>query len=165
MLGNGFLTRYAELVGFLNGLLTSEKIIAGLGLGLVLQGPNIAAQTVLSDSEVSIGLSLLNFISLLGGSIFVTVSQTLLQNRLRYGLKNVLPGFNLQKITNGGATLLRTVAPADKLPAVLKVYNHSIRAIWYLDLGLSCLVLLASLGFEWKSVKSEDQKEKAAAEP
>ncbi|KAK5065411.1 hypothetical protein LTR84_001249 [Exophiala bonariae] len=141
------------------------KIVTGFGLGLVLQGPNVSAQTVLPDSEVSIGLSLLNFISLLGGSIFVTVSQTLMQNKLQQGLKDILPGVDIQNVTNSGTIWLRTAVPSDKLLAVLRLYNDSIRAIWYLYVGLACLILLSSLGLEWKNVKSQEHKQKAGDDP
>lgn len=132
-----------------------KKIITGVGLGLVLQQPNIAAQTVLPNSEVSIGLSLLNFLSFLGGTIFVTVSQTLLENRLIEGLKEVIPSLSSSTLADGGATSLRSMVSEDKLPIVLDTYNDSIRSIWYLALSLSCLIFLASFGMEWKSVKKE----------
>lgn len=133
----------------------AEKIIAGFGLGLVLQGPNIAVQTVLPDNEVSVGLSLLNFLSLLGGTIFVIVSQTLLENKLIQRLSRVIPNLKPSALTNGGATSLRSMVSEDKLSIVLDVYNDSIRSIWYLALALSCLTFLASVGMEWRSVKKE----------
>ena len=129
------------------------QIIAGLGLGQVLQQPIIAAQTVLPPAEAPLGLSLVNFFSFLGGSIFVTVSQTLLQNQLVQGLKPIIPNLDPSTLADGGATTLRSMVSKDKLPAVLDVYNDAIRSIWYLTLGLACLIFLASLGMEWKSVK------------
>jgi hypothetical protein len=35
------------------------------------------------------------------------------------------------------------------------VYNDSLRSIWYLGLGLACLVFVAAWCFEWKSVKAK----------
>ena len=140
------------------------KVVAGLGLGAVLQQPNIAVQTVLPDRDVSIGIALLNFIGFLGGSVFVTVAQTLLQNRLQQGLKGLIPNFDPSEVTNAGAASLRSRVSPAKLPAVLKVYNDSMRSIWYLGLGLACLVFVGSLGMEWKSVKKEKKKEGPPAE-
>ncbi len=144
-------------------MLTPEKVVTGIGMGLVLQQPNIAAQTVLPNSDVSIGFSLLNFITFLGGTTFVTVSQTLLQNRLRKGLEGLIPNFDPSTVTNAGAASLRNTVSADKLPAVLRVYNDSMRSIWYLTLGLACLIFLASLGMEWKSVKKGTKKNEDVA--
>ena len=137
------------------------QIITGFGLGLVLQQPTIAAQTVLPDDEVSIGLSLLSFITFLGGSVFVTVSQTLLDKKLIEGLKGVIPNLDPSTLADGGATTLRDMVSEDKLAEVLDIYNVSVRSIWYLALALSCLIFVASLGMEWRSVKKGGKSEKA----
>ena len=126
-----------------------------MGLGLVL---NIAAQTVLPDSDVSVGLSLLNFVSFLAGSVFITASQTLLENKLAHRLEGLIPGLDTNALATGGATSLRSMVSKEKLSIVLDVYNDSIRSIWYLALGLSCLIFLASLGMEWRSVKKDRKK-------
>ena len=87
---------------------------------MVLQQPTIAAQAVLSDSDAPVGISLLQFQSLLGGTIFVTLSQTLLQAKLTSGLAKALPGFDTKSLSNGAATAIRNV-PSDQLSIVLKV--------------------------------------------
>ena len=149
----GLATRY-EAGSYIRLCSTNlKKIIVGFGLGLVLQQPTIAAQTVLPDVEVSIGLSLLSFIIFLGGSVFVTVSQTLLEKKLIEGLEAIIPNLDPSTLADGGATTLRSMVSDDKLSAVLDVYNDSIRSIWYLAFALSCLTFVASLGMEWKSVK------------
>jgi hypothetical protein len=134
-----------------------KKIVTGLGLGAVLQGPNIAAQTVLPDSDVSVGLSFLQFIAFFSGSTFITVSQTLLENGLVSGLKDVLPDLNPSTISGGGASTVRNLVSSDQLPVVLAVYNEALKSVWYLGLGLACLVFVASWGFEWKSVKPKSK--------
>lgn len=138
------------------------QIIIGAGLGSVLQGPNIAAQTVLPDRDVAIGLSFLQFINYLAGSTFITVSQTLLESGLIAGLKDVLPNLDSKTISGGGASAIRDMVSPDQLPVVLRVYNNSIRSVWYLALGLACLVFVASWGFEWRSVKTKKESENDA---
>lgn len=101
-------------------------------------------------------LSLFNF---LGASVFVAVGQALLQNRLVLKLKPIIPDVDASTLANGGATSFRAMVSSDQLPAVLDAYNDSIRSIWYLALGLSCLILLASFGMEWKSVKQSTTKD------
>ena len=130
----------------------------GLGLGCVLQVPNIAVQTVLSNDQVAIGISLLAFTQFLGGTIFVTVCQSLLQNKLVEGLTAKLPNFDPAAVSGQGATDLRNLVPVEELPLVLDVYNTSLKSIWYVGLGLSCLILLGGLGFELKSVKKQKTK-------
>lgn len=45
------------------------------------------------------------------------------------------------------------------LPLVLEVYNDAMKDIWYVGIGMAGLALLASLRFEWKSVKGEKKTE------
>ena len=129
---------------------------------MVLQQPTIAAQTVLSDRDAPIGVSLLQFQSLLGGTIFVTFSQTLLQTKLASGSTKALPGFDSRALSNSAATAIRNIPDAQH-PVVLKIYNESVRSIWYLTIGLATLVFLASFGMEWKSVHSEKKQQSCAA--
>ena len=135
----------------------------GAGLGSVLQQPNIAAQTVLRKEEVAIGISLLSFVQFLGGTIFVTVCQNLLENKLITGLTGKIADFGPTGLSGQGATTLRKIVSAEELPLVLDVYNESLRSIWYVGLGLSCLILVGSLGFEWKSVKENDKQKSIEA--
>ena len=123
-----------------------------------MQQPNIAAQTVLPKDQVAIGLTLLTFVTFLSGSIFVTVCQTLLENKLVTGLAGQISGFDPGAIANSGATSLRNLVPADQVPLVLQVYNDSLRSIWYVGIALSVLVFIAAFGFEWKSIKGEKAK-------
>lgn len=143
-------------------ILTPIQIVAGFGLGMALQQPNVAAQTVMSDEDVAIALSLLNFVNSLGGTIFITTSQTLLESKLVKGLSPIIPNLDASILANGGATTIRSLVTEDQLPIVLDVYNNSMRSIWYLALGMSCLSFLASLGMEWKSVK--DKKDETGGE-
>jgi hypothetical protein len=124
---------------------------------LILQGPNIAAQTVLRKEDVSIGLSVINLANYLGSTIFVTVAQTLLQTRLVAQLRSVFPDLDLSTLANGGASSIRNLASEEQLPTVLNAYNDSLRNVWYLALGLACLVLIASFGMEWKNVKTQEK--------
>ncbi|THW80086.1 MFS general substrate transporter [Aureobasidium pullulans] len=157
IVGSALLTTWSANIGA--GIWIGYQIVTGVGLGAILQGPNIAAQTVLPDSDVSIGLSFLQFITFFAGSTFVTVSQTLLENGLVSGLRDILPDLDPSTISGAGATAIRDMVSLDQLPVVLRVYNDSIRSIWYLGLGLSCLVFVASWGFEWRSVKAKKQGE------
>ncbi|KAG2165707.1 hypothetical protein JADG_005446 [Aureobasidium aubasidani] len=157
IVGSALLTTWSVNIGA--GIWIGYQIVTGVGLGAILQGPNIAAQTVLPDSDVSIGLSFLQFITFFAGSTFVTVSQTLLENGLVSGLRDILPDLDPSTISGAGATAIRDMVSLDQLPVVLRVYNDSIRSIWYLGLGLSCLVFVASWGFEWRSVKAKKQGE------
>jgi fucose permease len=124
-------------------------------MGLTLQGPNIAVQTILLKEEVSIGLSIVNLFNYLGSTLFVTVGQVLLQQKLIDKLKPILPGSDLTSLADSSAAFIRNLASKEQLPAVLDAYNDSLRSVWYLALGLAGLILVASFGMEWKNVKEQ----------
>ena len=119
-------------------------------------------QTVLPKEQVAIGITLLAFVQFLGGTIFVAVCQNLLQNRLITGLTGKVTDFDPARIANLGATSLRELVPTEKLPLVLDVYNDALRSVWYVALGLSCLIFLGSFGLEWKSVKKNNPPKSVA---
>lgn len=96
-----------------------------------------------------------------GETVFIILSQTLLQNNLVKYLQGIIPNWDPSTLANGGAASLRNMGSGDKLSVLLDVYNDSIRSSWYLGLGLSRLIFLASFGMEWKSVKQEGAKAKA----
>ncbi|KAG5767435.1 hypothetical protein H9Q73_014246 [Fusarium xylarioides] len=131
------------------------QIITGAGMGLTLQQPAIAIETVLSESDSPIGLSILNFVMFLGGTVFVTVSQTLLEGQLESKIAKYVPGVDINTLTNSGATNVWNLVPSDKVDLVLNAYNDSMRSIWYLGLGMGCFGLITSSGFEWKNVKAK----------
>ncbi|EXM15770.1 Tetracycline resistance protein TetA/multidrug resistance protein MdtG [Fusarium oxysporum f. sp. vasinfectum] len=139
------------------------QIITGAGMGLTLQQPAIAIQTVLPESDSPIGLSILNFLIFLGGTVFVTVSQTLLEGQLESRIAKYIPGVDINTLANSGATNLWNLVPSDKVDLVLKAYNDSMRSIWYLGLGMGCFALITSFGFEWKNVKAKKTTGAAAA--
>ncbi|KAH7245152.1 major facilitator superfamily domain-containing protein [Fusarium tricinctum] len=139
------------------------QMIAGAGMGLALQQSAIAIQTVLSDSDSAVGLSILNFVNFFGGTIFITVSQSLFQGQLQTKITTYVPDIDIQQLTNSGAAGVKSLVPADKMEVVLGAYNDSMKAIWYLALGLACAALLVSFGFEWRTIKTD--KKKPAKQP
>jgi hypothetical protein len=124
---------------------------------LTLQGPNIAAQTVLQKEDVSLGLSVINLANYLGSTILVTIAQKLLQTSLVARLKSVLPDLDLSTLAEGSVESFSKLASKEQLPTILSAYNDSLRGIWYLSLGLALLILFASLGMEWKNVKTQER--------
>lgn len=136
------------------------QCVIGFGMGLGLQQPMLAAQTVLSRKDVPIGVSILMLGQSLGGSIFPAVGQNVLDSAL---IKNLgalhIPNFDSSSVITSGATDIRTQIPAAYLPAFLVAYNKAIIHTFYVMIGCACVTIVGALLLEWKSVK----KAKAAA--
>ena len=122
---------------------------------MCLQQPAIAIQAVLKEDEIPIGTSALNFAVFLGGSILVTVSQTLFEQQLVTKLLKIAPSLDPAQLTGSGATNLKDLVPLAQQNEALSAYNDSMRAIWYLALALSAVAFCASFGLGWKTVRDK----------
>lgn len=133
------------------------QALFGFGLGLGMQVPNIAAQVALENSDVPIGVAVIFLFQSLGGAIWVAVSQSLYTNYLARMLPTI-SGVDTSALLGAGATGLAKMAPADKLDAILIVYNEALRRSFILPVALSCAILLPALGMEWRNVKKESER-------
>lgn len=94
------------------------------------------------------------FSQILGGAIFISVGQNVLNNQLVERLAG-LPGFSPGLIQTGGATSLINSFPAEYRHDVLVAYNESLRTVFRAGLALAALSVIGSLAMEWRSVKKQ----------
>ena len=142
-------TDHAHWIGY--------QVLFGFGLGLGQQQASVAAQTVLARKDVPTGASLMMFCQTLGGAVFISVGNNLLDTKLQTGLAGI-PGIDSGAVVNTGATDLRTMVPAGVLPQILKVYNTALQETFYLITAVACATIVGSLAMEWKSVKKEKSR-------
>ena len=137
------------------------QALLGFGVGLGVQGPQVAAQTVLSDKEVPIGISLVMFGHGIGPAIMSVAAQAIFQNRLELdlGKLGVVSGLNNTSSTGGvdnmGIADLRQHLGGQKLAEVLTALDSAVTQTLYLPVVLTCLTLLGAMGMEWRSVKQK----------
>jgi MFS family permease len=167
-IGAGMLSTFTPDTG--SGKWIGYQILFGIGLGLGMQQPGMAAQTVLSKADVGVGIALIFFAQQIGGSIFATVAQNVLVNRLVQE-SEVIEGFNAAILLNTGATDIWKVVPSNLLARVLVAYNDAVVSTFYVAIAVAALALFGGLGIEWRSIKgknkgnvnlesAEEQKEK-----
>ena len=133
------------------------QVVAGLGMGLGMQMPGLAAQTVLPASDVPVGTSLMFFGQGLGGAVFLCVTQSIFLQQLLTDLLNVVPADAARQLVSTGATVIRSAVAADLLPAVLVEYNKALTTAFIVPLSVACFSIVPALLFEWKSVKKARQ--------
>ncbi|TPX12187.1 uncharacterized protein E0L32_007073 [Thyridium curvatum] len=147
--------------------LAGYQVLYGLGLGLMTQAPNVAAQTVLPRPDVPIGTTLVFFTQTLAGAVFLSVGQNVLQGELLRRLPAALGGgggsFDPKTIADSGATSLTDLPDAVR-PAVLRAYNEALRQVFRMALVLTCLTILGALAMEWRSTRQEVEKKQAPRE-
>ena len=134
------------------------QVLYGFGLGCGFQTSNLAPQNVLPRADVPLGMAMMFFMQQLGGSIFLSVSQNILSNKLVDRLSGVA-GLDAEAIVNTGATDLRSVVPASELSTVVDAYSYSLTRVFIMATALSLCMILGSLAVEWKSIKGKKGSE------
>ena len=132
--------------------------LLGFGLGMGIQAPQFAAQTVLDPKEISIGIAIVAFGQGIGPAIMVTAAQSIFQSRLKTDLSQwaAAEGVNATaSIENMGLSDLRHEFGGDSLKKALLGYDKAVTQTMYLPVALTCLALLGAAGMEWKSVKQK----------
>lgn len=152
-IGAGLLTTFALDTGSPKWI--GYQVICGFGIGLGLQLPLVAIQTVLDESEIPSATALIIFMQLFGAAIFVSVGESVLTNKLVSYISRVIPDVDAAAVASTGATSLGTVIPAQYLHGVLEVYNYALTQIFVLVLVMACLTVIGSAAMEWRSVKGK----------
>lgn len=120
----------------------------------------LAVQTVVESEEISIATSAIVACQSMGGAIFVSVGNTILQNRLIHGgTAGALAKIDIDEVIHAGATRFRSIVPEEVLPSFLGLYNAALQKVFYVAIAAAGMAFLSSLPMEWNSVK-DDKKEK-----
>ncbi|KAK0125642.1 hypothetical protein ONS96_009478 [Cadophora gregata f. sp. sojae] len=161
-IGAGLLTILE--VGISSSKWIGYQVVCGFGLGLGIQQAAMAAQACLAKQDVMIGVSLMLFMQGIGGSIFVSVGQTVFTQSLISKLSKVAD-VSSEVIVGTGATELRNIVPQQHMRLVLVAYNAALADMFRVAVGCSAASIIGALMMEWKSVKADkEESERRAAE-
>jgi MFS family permease len=149
-------SNHAAWIGF--------QVLNGLGAGFSMETPLTAAQTVLSNAEAGIGISLVTFFQFLGSAIFLAIAQTVFSNKLASELAEHAPEVDAPALMHLGTAAVRGFVTEEQLPAVLAAYNKAITSTFYVAAGASTCGFFAALLSEWRSVKGNDVPAKTVLE-
>lgn len=159
--GSGLLSTFETDTGAAKWI--GYQIITGAGVGLMMQVPLIAAQTVLKIEDVPTGTATMVFTQSLGGALFISVGQNVFNNELIKGLVANVPGIDPSMILKIGATTIKDMFDAKTLPLVLVVYNEALIKTYYASLAMAILGTICACGVEWVSVKGKKVEMAAGA--
>ncbi|KAK2804756.1 hypothetical protein FQN50_006494 [Emmonsiellopsis sp. PD_5] len=125
----------------------------GAAVGLRLQAPVFAVQTVLPDKDIATGVAITGSTGLLASALFVSVSAVLFQSRLAIEVERHSPGADGSIFDHGGLVdVTEQIGPA-RLGAVLAGYDEAVVQTLYIPVALASLSVLASVAMERRSVK------------
>jgi hypothetical protein len=131
------------------------QILLAAGAGLGTQNVMMVAQVAVPTSEMAMAICILAFTQMLASSIFLSVAQTVFQNRLIANLRVYAPDIEATSVVQAGFTALRDLFPADQLPLVLQAYNTAIIQTFYVAVATSALSIIGPIFMRWLSLKSK----------
>jgi hypothetical protein len=133
--------------------------LAGAGVGMGLNQPETAAQTVFDIADVPTSTAIILSCQILGGAIFLSVGNSVLDNRFLHILAATAPHLDALQILDAGVTgfLRQDQLGLDSATQVLvaQAFNTAATETFRVAAVLGGLSFLAALGMEWKSVKEE----------
>ncbi|KAL8364862.1 hypothetical protein RB595_003913 [Gaeumannomyces hyphopodioides] len=132
------------------------QILAGAGVGLGMQQPLMAVQTVLPIEDVPVGTSVVVFLQTLGGALFVSIGHNVFTNRLVENLSVIFPGVDVAAVLKSGATGLTTSLSPEMVPVVLAAYSAALTKVFLVAAALSAISIIGSAFIEWESVKGKN---------
>ena len=140
-------TLYTTMVGL--------QIVAGVGIGLGLQQPLMAVQTVLTLDDIPTGTATIMFFQTLGAALAVSVGQAVFQNRLLDDLIELVPSINATAILEDGAISLQQSShiPPAFLQQAIQVYSNALAQTFLVSAIMAALSLIGAMCMQWKSVK------------
>ncbi|KAI2640361.1 putative efflux pump [Hypomontagnella submonticulosa] len=132
------------------------QILFGAGVGMSMQQPLMAVQTVLDIKDVPTGTSVLVFVQTVGGALFVSVGQSVFSNKLVQELAANIPGLDVSSVRSAGATALQNTLPAEMIPKVVLSYSNALTTTFLVGAALAAFTVFGSATIEWKSVKGKN---------
>ncbi|KAI1802900.1 MFS general substrate transporter [Daldinia bambusicola] len=150
--GCGIITLFHPTMS--TGMWIGFEILASAGFGMSIQQGFTAVQTVLGPDELAVGTAAVVASQSLGGAVFISVGNSVFQNRLAALIEQTdIPGVDVRAIVGAGAIAFRKVVPAEQLPALLTLYDQALHTVLLVAIPLAGLAFLSCCALQWKSVK------------
>ncbi|CAK7237930.1 hypothetical protein SBRCBS47491_010210 [Sporothrix bragantina] len=153
-IGYGLITTFAP--GEPHSKWIGYQVIAGAGVGLGMQQPLMAVQTVLDIKDVPTGTSVIVFLQTLGGALFVSICQNIFTNKLSENIHSLVPNLDPATVLAAGATGYQKVVSAADLPGVTLAYSEALTQTFVVSTALAAMTIIGSAAIEWKSVKGKN---------
>ncbi|KAF4122937.1 Major Facilitator Superfamily [Geosmithia morbida] len=137
LVGNAIATVGCGLLTLLSPETTTAQwagfqVLVAAGFGLSIQQGFTAVQTVLSEEEMAIGTAVVVACQSLGGSIFISVGNTIFQSHLlSEATLSKFPDVDIKAVFTRGATAFREFVPKDTLPEFVEEYNEALSTMTF----------------------------------
>ncbi|EPE30953.1 MFS general substrate transporter [Glarea lozoyensis ATCC 20868] len=128
------------------------QALAGIGYGLGVQTPLIAAQAVMSDEDIASATAMILFAQTLGGSLMISAAQSAFVNTLIKRIIETVPELDPLLVVLTGATEIRQKLPAETIPRVLRAYMDGLKSAYAIGIATAGLMLLLAFACKWHNL-------------
>lgn len=139
-------TSQAKWIGF--------QIMCGAGIGLGEEQGLYMVQTTLSENDVATGIGIILFAQTFGGSLFVSVAQTVFLNNIDKALKMVAPNVDPKSVLDGAVAVLPG-SDGQTSSELRQVYGIAIKDAFRVGLILATVSSLGAALYDWQSLKTK----------
>ncbi len=140
------------------------QVLTSAGFGTSIQQGFTAVQTVLPQEDMAIATAAVVASQSAGGALFLAVGNSVFQKQLRNAAGGALDGIDVKGLIDSGAASFRQLVPADRLPAILEVYNKAITTVFIVSIPLGGLAAIIACFIQWNSVRKAASRGEEAAE-
>ncbi|KAJ5139220.1 cytochrome P450 oxidoreductase [Penicillium bovifimosum] len=129
------------------------QLVFGIGSGLCLQVPVMAGQAFAKPEDTASITAILLFFQTLGGTIFLSVAQSVFTNRLIAKLLSFSSTYNASEVISEGADDLRSHFSGTQLRDIQDAYMSGLRATWVLGIACAGAAFLSSFGSKMRNIR------------
>ncbi|KAJ5714326.1 uncharacterized protein N7483_011507 [Penicillium malachiteum] len=120
------------------------QILVGVGVGLSIQIPVMACQSLVDAVDIPVVTSMVLFFQLISGALSVSAAQSIFDNQLVAGLTMYGASVSPASVFATGATEIRQVFPQSQIPLIVLAYLKGIKISWAFGIALAGLAVLVS---------------------
>ena len=146
---------YTLDVGSTAGQWVGYQLLAGIGIGLALQVPVIAAQSIVAIKDIATVSAMILFFQTIGGAFFVQAGQTAFTNTLIKSISEKAPGIDPTLVIMTGASELSKAFQGKDLAVVIASYMEGLRVTYALAIALAGIGTIVAFFSEWRNLKGK----------
>lgn len=129
------------------------QVLLAAGVGFGVQNVMLVSQVAVPGEDMAIATSILTFVQTLGGTVFLSVAESVFQNRLTNNLLSSLPKKAAALVVAGGATGFRDTVPPSQLPLIMSAYNDAVMKTLYVAVATGTISIVGPVFMEWLTIK------------
>ncbi|CZR45113.1 uncharacterized protein FPRO_15712 [Fusarium proliferatum ET1] len=149
---------YTLSAGSTSGAWIGYQVLAGIAWGLGGQVPVMAVQASVAASDISSATAIVLLFQTIGGSFFLSASQSAFVNRLLSSLPPI-EGVEPARVVETGATQIRSTFAPNVVPGIVSAYMVGIKTAFLIAIAGTSVAFVFSWGSKWVRLNREKQND------